>query len=145
MHITPEIYTRNTLKQDTPNLDWRAFIDDAHFPPIPEDPYKKNYGFDEHVGLDDLNQGEFFKWLKEVKPELADATETIPFPDVSRGKEIFISPYPSPYPCGLNIINSATPWSLQPESLFLSIFSSVIIMRLPCSNTSVFLPGVAYT
>ena len=56
MHLTLEEYIRYTLKQDIPILDWRSFIDKAHFPPIPEDPYKENYGFDKHVGVDDLNQ-----------------------------------------------------------------------------------------
>ncbi len=96
-HLTPEDYTRDVLEQDVPNLNWRSFIDEAHFPPILKDICKENYGFMEHIGADDRNQGEFFEWIRNIKPDLLDVPKVIPFPDVPRGKEIFISPYPSAY------------------------------------------------
>ncbi len=94
LHLTPELYTRQVLQSEVPILDLEAYAADACLGPIPTDPYKKNYGFQEHVGCDDSLKGEFLTWLGEVQPELLDREPT----RVAGGPgDCFVSPYPSEY------------------------------------------------
>ena len=66
VHLTPELYTRRILKSETPILDWRAFADAACLAPIPPDPRKERYGFQDYVGCEDCLQGSF----REVRDEM---------------------------------------------------------------------------
>ncbi|OGV53216.1 MAG: hypothetical protein A2X49_12515 [Lentisphaerae bacterium GWF2_52_8] len=119
VHLTPEQYTLNEFHEDIPNLDWRRFAQDAGIPPIPEDPCKENYGFETHLGCEDILQGEFKRWLKEKAPKLADRK-----PERLRADgpgDLFVSPYPSEFHQSTFIAeksaefiraqkNSGTPW-----------------------------------
>ncbi|MCK5844865.1 MAG: sulfatase-like hydrolase/transferase [Victivallales bacterium] len=95
VHFTPEQYTLNELGRDTPTLDYRDFAKDAGIPPIPEDPFKKNYGFDTYVGCEDILQGEFKKWLGKCATHLLDRKRE-PLRDDAPG-DLFVSPYPSEF------------------------------------------------
>ena len=95
VHLTPELYTRDRLKSDIPILDWRRFASDAALSPIPDDPFKGNYGFETHVGCEDCLKGAFLAWLKERCPELSDRKPERFSPDGPR--DLFVSPYPSPF------------------------------------------------
>ncbi len=94
LHFTPEQYTKRVLKSETPVLDWRCFARDACLPELADDPFKHNYGFQEHVGCDDACQGNFRAWLKQTAPELLDR-QIQRFPDAPA--DLFVSPYPSAY------------------------------------------------
>jgi arylsulfatase A-like enzyme len=45
LHRTPQEHTANLLKADRPITDARVFLEAAGLPPIPDDPFKRNYGF----------------------------------------------------------------------------------------------------
>ncbi len=68
LHLTPQLYTRDVLGSDKPILDVKTYADDAKIKCVPDDPFKKNYGFQTHVGCDDALQGEHRRWLEKVKP-----------------------------------------------------------------------------
>ncbi|MCK5844936.1 MAG: sulfatase-like hydrolase/transferase, partial [Victivallales bacterium] len=95
VHLTPEQYTLNELGRDIPSLDYKDFAKDAGIQPIPDDPFKKNYGFDTYVGCEDILQGEFKKWLKERAPHLVDLKRK-PLGEGAPG-DLFVSPYPSEF------------------------------------------------
>jgi len=96
VHFTPELYTRDQLHSDVPILDWRPFAEAAALRPIPDDPYKENYGFEVHVGCDDACQGNFRAWLAERAPKLKDCTPERPTDGSSPG-DLYVSPFPSEY------------------------------------------------
>jgi len=93
-HFTPELYTREQLHSDVPSLDWREFAEDACLSPIPDDPNKRNYGYDIHLGCDDANQGLFQRWLCERHPDYAASVPRRYEGDETPG-DLFISAYPS--------------------------------------------------
>ena len=93
VHLTPEKVTRQDLGSDIPILDWRRFADDAHLSPVPDDPYKEDYGFGTHIGCDDACQGNFRTWLRQTAPELLVRDRARPEPDGPG--DLFVSPYPS--------------------------------------------------
>jgi arylsulfatase A-like enzyme len=95
VHLTPERYTLHDLHSDVPILDWHAFAKDAQLFPVPDDPFKRDYGFQVHVGCDDACQGNFRAWLQAHAPELATAGRPDPLPDAPG--DLFVSPYPSEY------------------------------------------------
>lgn len=70
LHLTPEVYTKHQLKKDIPVLYWKIYAKEAGLKPIPEDRFKKNYGFEMDEGCDDALQGRFKKWLKKKTPAL---------------------------------------------------------------------------
>ena len=93
VHLTPEQYTRAQLQTDVPTLDWRPFARDAELSPIPDDPFKQNYGFETYVGCEDILHGNFHVWLAQKHPDLLDRK---PEPLTAAGPgDLFISPYPS--------------------------------------------------
>ncbi len=94
VHLTPERYTREVLKSEVPILDWRRFAEPARIRPIPDDPCKRNYGFQEHVGCEDCLRGEHKAWLREVAPSLLEA----PRQPVAGGPgDLYVSPFPAEY------------------------------------------------
>lgn len=93
VHFTPEKYTQQELGSDIPILDWRRYADDAKLSPIADDPHKRNYGFQTHVGCDDACQGAFREWLRTHHPQWADAERPPGLPGCPR--DTFVSPFPS--------------------------------------------------
>ncbi len=94
LHFTPQLYTREVLGSDKPILDVGAYAKDAQIECVPDDPFKKNYGFQAHVGCDDTLQGEHRRWLEKVKPELLAAEKQT----VEGGPgDLYVSPYPPGY------------------------------------------------
>ncbi|MFW6146127.1 MAG: sulfatase [Planctomycetota bacterium] len=96
VHLTPEQFTRHQLDSDVPILDWRRFAELSHLAPIPDDPFKTNYGFEVHVGCDDMNQGNFHAWLRREAPHLADRPRPQPWREDGPG-DLWVSPYPAEY------------------------------------------------
>lgn len=95
VHLTPEQYTLNELHSDIPTLDWRRFAQEAGIPPIPEDPFKENYGFETYVGCEDILKGTFLAWLRKRNAALAERR-----PERLRADgpgDLFVSPYPSEF------------------------------------------------
>lgn len=76
LHITPQVYTRDTLKTDRPIIDAKQFMEAADLPSIPNDPYKENYGFQESAGAEDALLGEYADWLRDKGRK--DLAELIP-------------------------------------------------------------------
>lgn len=95
LHLTPEQYTQEQLQSTTPVLDWRRFAEVAGLSPVPDDPMKENYGFEAHVGCDDLLRGPYHDWLRNHAPELTEAKRP-PSPPGAPG-QVFVSPYPSEF------------------------------------------------
>lgn len=93
VHFTPEQFTCKNLGSRVPILDWRSFAAEAAFPPIPDDPYKENYGFEVHEGCDDACRGLHQAWLRRRKFSLPDKKPVHPEPDGPA--DLFISPYSS--------------------------------------------------
>jgi arylsulfatase A-like enzyme len=92
LHLTPQLYTRQVLGAKRPILDWRQFAKDAGLPPLPDHPCKLNYGFQDHVDVEDSLPGVFQDWLKQTRPDLAEKpSERIP----GGPGDLFVSPYPS--------------------------------------------------
>ena len=96
VHLTPEQYTKQQLHEDVPTLDWHRFAADGCISPIPDDPCKTNYGFQTHVGCEDILQGRFREWLRQTAPALLDAQ---PRRDLPPGapRDLWTSPYPSAF------------------------------------------------
>jgi arylsulfatase len=106
VHLTPELYTLNQLKRDVPSLDLQDFAPESMIAPILNDPCKANYGFQTHVGCEDILRGRHREWLKERAPELADAKR--PSPMMADGpKDLFVSPYPSEHHAATFVAESA--------------------------------------
>jgi len=93
VHFTPEQYTLQELRSDVPSLDWRRYAKAAGIPPIPEDPFKENYGFETYVGCEDILKGNFLAWLRERNAALAARKPERWQADGPR--DLFVSPYPS--------------------------------------------------
>ena len=93
LHLTPEQYTRDTLGSDVPIADATPFLKPAGVCPIADDPFKKNYGFGEHIGCDDRNQGHHRRWLAQHRPDLLTKEPVLPYPN--HRTDVFVSPYPS--------------------------------------------------
>ena len=70
LHLTPQQYTLKTLDSDRPITDAGVFVGPAGLPPMPDDPVKRNYGFQETVGFEDILWGEYRPWLAERDPSL---------------------------------------------------------------------------
>ena len=94
VHFTPELHTQRILKSDIPILDYRRFAEDALIRPIPEDPFKRNYGFQEHVGCEDCLRGEHRAWLQRVNPRLLQEAKR---PVAGGPADLYVSPYPAAY------------------------------------------------
>lgn len=92
VHLTPELFTRTTLQSDVPILDWQAFAEPAHLKSIPPDPHKSNYGFEKHIGCDDLNRGLYEKWVQQGYGAVTLAGEPL-FPEWI--KDLFVAPVPA--------------------------------------------------
>jgi len=93
VHLTPEQYTLQELHTDVPTLDWRRFSEHGQIEPPPEDPCKVNYGFQTHIGCEDILYGRFHDWLRDESPALL-GREPVPLcPDGPR--DLYVSPYPS--------------------------------------------------
>ena len=71
LHLTPQQYTIDVLGSRRPICDAGAFAEAAGLPPMPDDPAKKNYGFQEVVGFEDSLWGEYEEWLTPRDPKLA--------------------------------------------------------------------------
>ncbi len=119
VHFTPELYTLNELHKDVPSLDWRDFSEEAGIPPIPNDSYKENYGFETYVGCEDILHGNFNAWLKKKNPALMGRKPEKLVADGPR--DLYISPYSSEFHPSTFITeqasefiqaqkNSAVPW-----------------------------------
>ena len=73
LHLTPQQYTLQTLKEDAPVTDPARFWHAAGMAsPMPTDPTKRHYGFQEEVAFEDALWGSYLPWLLERAPELAD-------------------------------------------------------------------------
>ena len=94
VHFTPEQYTLRVLKSEVPILDYRRFADQAQVPLIPDDPCKRQYGFQEHVGCEDCLRGAHRAWLRKVNPGLLHAAKQ---PVDGGPSDLFMSPYPDGY------------------------------------------------
>lgn len=104
VHLTPEQYVKHHLGSDTPIIDWRVFQEETKLADCTDDPFKKDYGFQTHVGCDDACRGNHLNWLKKVAPELLDK----PQEKYDNGPNmLFISPYPSEYHHTTYIANNA--------------------------------------
>lgn len=105
LHLTPELHSLRVLGSETPIVDWTAFAEAACLTPIPADPCKERYGFQEYVGgYEDCLPGNFHAWLDQVRPELRQA-RTIPVP--GGPADLFISGYPSEFHPTTFIANQA--------------------------------------
>lgn len=93
LHFTPEQYTKNHLCSDIPVINWRKFAEDAEIKPVPYNPLKENYGFQEYVGCEDILLGNFHSWLAKNYPELKNK-KPIPL-DKQGPSDLYVSPYPS--------------------------------------------------
>ncbi len=94
IHLTPELYTRDILGSDKPILDLKVYAEDAKIDFLPDDPLKKKFGFQTHIGCEDALQGEHKQWLKKVQPELLEAERE----KVEGGPgDLYVSPYPAEY------------------------------------------------
>ncbi len=71
LHLTPQQYTYKQLKSDRPIADAAPFLEAAGLPPMPADPLKKNYGFQDVVGYEDGLWGEYKEWLQARDAKLA--------------------------------------------------------------------------
>ncbi|MBI2439820.1 MAG: sulfatase-like hydrolase/transferase [Lentisphaerae bacterium] len=71
LHLTPQEYTLKTLGSDRTISDARVFLEAAGLPPMPDDPCKRNYGFQHVVGHEDLLWGEYRDWLRARDASLA--------------------------------------------------------------------------
>ena len=71
LHLTPQQYTFNELGSNRPISNAGAFVEAAGIGPMPDDPAKRNYGFQEVVGFEDLLWGEYADWVAERDPTLA--------------------------------------------------------------------------
>ncbi len=96
VHLTPEQFTRSELGSNVPILDWRRFARPAMLSPIPHDPYKRDYGFERHVGCEDILQGNFNTWLRHEAPNLAEPARPEPWSADGPG-DLWISPYPAEF------------------------------------------------
>lgn len=111
LHLTLQKYTVNVLKTDCPVSDWRRFAEDACLAPIPDDPYKENYGFETSIEFEDNCQGNYHDWLKEEAPQLLEKefrwlakTNPEEYKKIveqrmkdGRPNELYVSPVPSEY------------------------------------------------
>lgn len=95
VHLTPEQYTLKQLQSDVPTLDRRRFADDSLIAPIADDPCKENYGFQVHLGCEDILLGRHRQWLEQQAPELAAGQRTRVSDDGP--SDLCMSPYPSEY------------------------------------------------
>jgi arylsulfatase len=71
LHLTPQQYTLEALKSDSSVTDATPFTKDAGIPAIPDDPVKRNYGFQHVTGHEDALWGEYREWLARRDPDLA--------------------------------------------------------------------------
>jgi arylsulfatase A-like enzyme len=95
VHLTPEQYTRAQLRSETPTLDWRRFAADAALAPAPDDPCKENYGFEIHVGCEDILVGQFHDWLRRKQRQVFDRR---PERFAADGPgDLYVSPYPAEF------------------------------------------------
>ncbi|MFP4026811.1 MAG: sulfatase [Candidatus Brocadiia bacterium] len=66
LHLTPQQYTRDELNSDRPITNAEPFLEPAGFQaPMPGEPYRQNYGFQEVVGFEDALWGEYIDWLEK--------------------------------------------------------------------------------
>ena len=66
LHLTPQEYARDELGSDRPITDPEPFLEPAGFQfPMPGEPWRRNYGFQETVAFEDALWGEYIDWLTE--------------------------------------------------------------------------------
>jgi arylsulfatase A-like enzyme len=78
LHFTPQTYTRREIGSEYPIIDAGVYLEpsgiqSASSRAAVEDPYKKTYGFDVHVGVEDSLWGPYLDWLEKEAPELVPA------------------------------------------------------------------------
>jgi len=84
LHLTPQQYTTDVLKSDKPISDAAPFWEATGMPtPLPEDPVKRNYGFQDVMGFEDQLWGEYVPWLAEQAP---DIVQRLPLADWQAGR-----------------------------------------------------------
>ena len=71
LHLTPQQFTKDTLGSDRPIADLNVFRRHAGLPPAPDDPFKRNFGFQELAGFEDILWGEYIDWVVGRDSELA--------------------------------------------------------------------------
>ncbi len=103
LHIIPQLYTQRELKTNKTVADASRFMEAAALPAIPEDPAKKNYGFQKIIGFEDGLWGEYLEWLDERDPELCKKVATNGF----KSKDYIVREVPAELPdSGVSIIPS---------------------------------------
>jgi len=71
LHLTPQQYTLETQGSHYPVSDATVFLEPSGLPPLPHDPCKANYGFQDIVAHEDILWGPYKDWLRERDPVLA--------------------------------------------------------------------------
>src|ERR1051326_5780571 len=73
LHLTPQQFAAETLKADRPISDAKPFLEATGYPPIPDDPAKRNYGFQTVVPFEDTVAlgGAYRDWLAQRDRDLA--------------------------------------------------------------------------
>jgi arylsulfatase A-like enzyme len=71
LHLTPQQYTYQILKSRHSIVDASPFLEDAGLPPMPDDPFKQRFGFQDVVGHEDGLWGEYTEWVAERDSDLA--------------------------------------------------------------------------
>ncbi len=71
LHVTPQQYTFEHLGSNRPLTDAGRFLEAAGLPALPADPVKRDYGFQETVGFEDMLWGNYIDWLRDRDPDLA--------------------------------------------------------------------------
>lgn len=70
LHLTPQQYTANELKQDAPINHPGPFLAPAGLPSFDPQPHQRDYGFNHCVGFEDALWGEYRAWLDQRDPQL---------------------------------------------------------------------------
>lgn len=74
LHLTPQQYTLWTYDHPYPIADAGFYLQAAGIDTVANraalaEPFKKNYGFDQIVGVEDFQWGNYLDWLRGVAPE----------------------------------------------------------------------------
>ena len=104
LHLTPQQYTRSDLKTDRPVTDAGPFLEAAGLPPMPQDPVKRNYGFQDVAAFEDALWGEYAEWLEARDPSLPgvrrgesglwESARSVEFPGTGL-QDVGLSPVPA--------------------------------------------------
>lgn len=71
LHLTPQQYTQQELGSDRPITDANVFLEAAGMPRWPDDPLKRDYGFQELARFEDILWGEYIDWVAARDADLA--------------------------------------------------------------------------